>query len=177
MLSHLDHQDCHEAPPRLSPRGRLPPLRLRGPGPFGHAHSQACLGPPAAARPHDPGEPGLPSLTDTHPEPRQAVRAAGPFDNRFEIDRLAFDGHNVTGSVRITSDVSDLLELVVVAGFYDAGGQLVGEARFEHHADGDSGHQHPGPPSETEEFSIAVPAQAAGKAVSTAVGVPVLVNE
>lgn len=123
------------------------------------------------------GEPGLPSLTDTHPQPRQAVRAAGPFDNRFEIDRLAFDGHNVTGSVRITSDVSDLLELVVVAGFYDAGGQLVGEARFEHHADGDAGHQHPGPPSETEEFSIAVPAQAAGKAVSTAVGVPVLVNE
>ena len=112
-----------------------------------------------------------------HPQPGQAVRAAGPFDNRFEIDGLAFDGQKVTGSVRITSDVSDLLELVVVAGFYDAAGTLLGTARFEHHAEGDAGHGHVGPPSETEEFSITVPADATGKAVSVAVGVPVLVNE
>ncbi|GAA2202661.1 hypothetical protein [Sinomonas flava] len=123
------------------------------------------------------GEPDLPSLADAHPQPGQAVRAAGPFDNRFEIDGLAFDGQKVTGSVRITSDVSDLLELVVVAGFYDAAGTLLGTARFEHHAEGDAGHGHVGPPSETEEFSITVPADATGKAVSVAVGVPVLVNE
>lgn len=123
------------------------------------------------------GEPDLPSLAQMHPHPGQAVRATGPFDNRFEVDALAFDGRNVAGAVRITSDVSDLLELVVVAGFYDADGQLLGTARFEHHADGDAGHQHSGPPSETEEFRIPVPAEFAGKAVSAAVGVPVLVNE
>ncbi|WP_369045892.1 hypothetical protein [Sinomonas sp. P10A9] len=123
------------------------------------------------------GEPDLPSLEDTSPQPGQAVRAAGPFDNRFEIDGLVFDGKSVAGAVRITSDVSDLLELVVIAGFYDAGGQLVSTGRFEHHTDADAGHQHAGPPSEIEEFTIALPAEAAGKAVSAAVGVPVLVNE
>ncbi|MCA4133045.1 hypothetical protein [Arthrobacter sp. M4] len=122
------------------------------------------------------GEPDVPSLKDAHPQAGQAVRAAGPFDDRFQIDGLAFDGHQVKGTVRITSDVSDLLELQIVAGFYDAAGQLVGTARFEHHAD-DDGQQHAGPPEETQEFSIAVPSAAANTAVSAAVAVPVLVNE
>ncbi|GAB4098571.1 hypothetical protein [Sinomonas halotolerans] len=122
------------------------------------------------------GEPGLPSLHEAHPKPGQAIQAAGPFDDRFEIEGLAFDGKDVKGTIRITSDVSDLLELQVLAGFYDADGTLLGTARFEHHLDESEGHQHAGPPSEVEEFSIAAPA-AAGNAVSAAVGVPVLVNE
>ncbi|GHG55718.1 hypothetical protein GCM10012320_27750 [Sinomonas cellulolyticus] len=123
------------------------------------------------------GEPDLPSLKATRPQPGQAVRADGAFDDRFEIDGLAFDGEAAAGAVRITSDVSDLLELVVVAGFYDRDGKLLTTARFEHHVDGDAGHQHAGPPSESEEFRIPVPAEFAGRAESAAVGAPVLVNE
>lgn len=123
------------------------------------------------------GEPDLPSLQGLHPQPGQVVRAAGPFDDRFVVEGLTFDGHAVTGRVRVTSDVSDLLELQVLAGFYDAGGHWLGTARFEQHADGETGHQHAGPPSETQAFSVAAPADLAGTAVSAAVGVPVLVNE
>lgn len=147
------------------------------------AEPSALAAQPAAVRTELPGlsapagEPDLPSLADTRPQPGQAVRATGPFDNRFEIDGLSFDGHTVSGAIRVTTDVSDLIELQVIAGFYDAGGRLLGTARFEHHADGDAGHGHAGPPSEIQEFSIDVPSAATGAAVSAAVGVPVLVNE
>ncbi|MBC7723951.1 MAG: hypothetical protein H7146_04265, partial [Burkholderiaceae bacterium] len=87
---------------------------------------------------------------------------------------LSFDGATVSGAVRITSDVSDLLELEVVAGFYDVDGTLLGTDRFVHHL-GDEVHD--GPPVESEAFTIAVPAPLAGRVGAVAVGVPVLVNE
>jgi hypothetical protein len=122
------------------------------------------------------GEPALPSLDVLRPEPGVVVQAGGPFDERFHLVSLAFDGATVSGSVTITSDVSDLLELEVVAGFYGADGALLGTGRYVHHA---SGHEHAptGPPSESEAFQIAVPAGLPQQAVSVAVGVPVLVNE
>ncbi|SDB80605.1 hypothetical protein GA0111570_102396 [Raineyella antarctica] len=123
------------------------------------------------------GEPDVPSLAQVHPRPGQAIRAAGPFDDRFQINGLAFTDGRVSGAVRITSDVSTLLELQVVAGFYDADGKLLGTSRFEHHTDESAGDTHTGAPSESEPFSIAVPTEAAAKAVSAAVAVPILVNE
>ncbi|MFE6995224.1 hypothetical protein ACFVAE_04650 [Microbacterium sp. NPDC057659] len=121
------------------------------------------------------GEPELASLQDLHPAPGRVPLAAGPFDDRFVVRDVAFDGAVVTGELEITSDVSDVLELMVVAGFYDDGGRMLGTARFEQHADGD--HDHAGVPSETIAFRIEVPAGLRGKAVAAAIGVPVLVNE
>lgn len=124
------------------------------------------------------GEPELPGTADAAPDsPGTVGRIPGPFDDRFDYGRLTFDGQRVVGSLDITSDVSDLLELQVLAGFYDASGTLLGTARFTHHLDEGSGHQHEGPPSEHETFTIKVPRKLAGNAVSAAVGVPVLVNE
>ncbi|MGB4135621.1 MAG: hypothetical protein WA971_03590, partial [Microbacterium sp.] len=93
----------------------------------------------------------------------------------FVVHGLTFDGSAVSGTLEVTSDVSDLLELVVVAGFYDADGRMVGTARFEEHAEGE--HEHTGPPSEATSFRIEVPAGLPAAAVSAAAGVPVLVNE
>lgn len=122
------------------------------------------------------GEPTLPSLPALHPQPGALVQAHGPFDDRFTLADLAFDGSTVRGTVTITSDVSDLLELQVVAGFYAADGSLLGSGRFVRHASGDEA-AHAGPPSEHEAFQVTVPSGLAQPAVSVAVGVPVLVNE
>lgn len=141
---------------------------------------------PSAARTSLPGlkpaasEPGLPSLATLEPRPGAAVQAAGPFDDRFTLSALRFDGKAVHGTATITSDVSDILEFEALAGFYSSTGQLVGTGRFTYHLD--EGRDHPadnadGTPSELESFSIQVPASLRGKAVSAAVGVPVLVNE
>ncbi|MHA7209419.1 hypothetical protein [Arthrobacter sp. MDT1-65] len=121
------------------------------------------------------GEPELASITTARPGSGEVLHAAGPFDQRIALRNLAFDGVIVSGEVLVTSDVSELLELQVLAGFYDQQGTLLGTERFVHHAAG-SGHTHAGS-SEPEIFAIAVPEAFAGKAVSAAVGVPVLVNE
>jgi hypothetical protein len=124
-------------------------------------------------------EPELASLRTLHPAPGTVAEAAGPFDDRFEFRGLAFGADRVRGSVQVTSDVSDLLELEVVAGFYDARGRMLGIGRYVHHLDEGSAtaHDDTGPPSETEGFQIPVPAPLRGSAVSAAVGVVVLVNE
>ncbi|MDO5498573.1 MAG: hypothetical protein Q4F67_02710 [Propionibacteriaceae bacterium] len=122
------------------------------------------------------GDPDLPSLREAQPRPGEAIRVAGPFDDRFEIDDLTFDGREISGSVRVTSDVSALIDLQVVGGFYDANGQLLGVERWDHHADGED-HDHDAHVEEATDFAIPVPEAAAGAAVSAAVGVPVLVNE
>ena len=122
------------------------------------------------------GEPDLPGLHTTRPARGQVLPVPGPFDDRLVLENLAFDGTAATGAVRVTSDVSDLLELQVLAGFYDDQGALLGTASFVHHL-GSEGHNHAGPPEEREEFSIPVPAGFQARAVSASVGVPVLVNE
>lgn len=123
------------------------------------------------------GEPVLDGIEKAAPgRPGTVGRIPGPFDDRFSYGKVTFDGRQVTGSLDITSDVSDLLELQVLAGFYDASGTLLGTARFTHHLD-ESAHHDEGPPSEHETFTIKVPRKLAGKAASAAVGVPVLVNE
>lgn len=124
------------------------------------------------------GDPELPSLATLHPQAGTVVPAAGPFDDRFTLSRLRFDGKTLTGKATITSDVSDVLEFEALAGFYDGSGTLLGTARHIYHLDESAGHpEHEGPPDETQSFSIAVPANLKGKAVAAAVGVPVLVNE
>ena len=121
------------------------------------------------------GDPELESLFRVHPSPGTIVAAAGPFDDRFALEDLAWDGGSVSGAVRVTSDVSDVLDLEVLAGFYDADGVLIGNGRFVHHLTEDTAHT--GPPLERQEFTIAVPADLSGRAVAVSIGVPVLVNE
>ena len=124
------------------------------------------------------GDPELPSLATLRPKAGTVVAAAGPFDDRFTLSRLRFDGKTVSGTATITSDVSDVLEFEALAGFYDGSGALLGTARHTYHFDESAGHpEHEGPPDEGQSFSITVPADLKGKAVSAAVGVPVLVNE
>lgn len=89
---------------------------------------------------------------------------------------MAYTASGATGTIHITSDVSDLLELQIIAGFYDEQGKILGTGLYDHHLEED-GHTHAGPPNETETFTIPVPANLRGKAVSAAVGVTVLVNE
>lgn len=122
------------------------------------------------------GEPELPSMRTAAPAKGQIVQADGPFDDRFVLEDLAFNGSAATGALKVTSDVSDLLELQVLAGFYDENGALLGTDRIVHHM-GSEGHNHAGPPEEREEFTIPVPSNLQGKAVAATVGVPVLVNE
>lgn len=121
------------------------------------------------------GEPVLDGLLTASPEADTVAELAGPFDDRFEFRGLSFDGTTVTGRVVVTSDVSDLLELQVLAGFYSKDGALLGSARFTHHLEEDGSHV--GPPSEVEPFRIVVPKKFRGEAAGAAVGVPVLVNE
>jgi hypothetical protein len=121
----------------------------------------------------------LPSLRSLAPAPRTVAQAAGPFDDRFELRGLSFDGKQVRGSAQITSDVSEILELEVLAGFYDVQGRLLGTARYVHDVTEPPAncHEAAGTPAEAEPFTIAVPGRLRGTAVSAAVGVPVLVNE
>ena len=122
------------------------------------------------------GEPSLDGLTSASPAPGTVAWVKGTFDDRFTTSGLRFDGTAVHGTLTITSDVSDILELQVLAGFFDADGHYLGEGRFTHHlVEGE--HSHAGPPSEKESFTIRVPGKYAGQARAAAVGVPVLVNE
>jgi len=142
----------------------------------------ALPNPATAARTRFPGlvsatgKPTLTGLSAVKPKPGSVARVTGPFDDRFRIEKLVFDGSRVSGRVRITSDVSDILELETLAGFYGSDGRLLGTNRFVYHLVEES-QSHTGPPSEVQTFTIAVPTRLRGRAVSAAVGVPVLVNE
>lgn len=137
---------------------------------------------PAAARTSFPGltaatgEPELASIGAAHPRAGQILQASGPFDDRFVLEDATFSGSAVSGVVRVTSDVSDVLELQVLAGFYDRQGKFLGTSRFVHHLGADD-HAHAGAPQVREKFTVQVPADMAHRAVSVAIGVPVLVNE
>jgi len=125
------------------------------------------------------GPPTLESLETVAPAPGQVVQAAGPFDDRFRLSGLRFDGRTLTGTATVTSDVSEILELEAVAGFYDRDGRLLGTARDVYHLDESAGGhaEHEGTPDERHPIRITVPAPLRGQAVAAAVGIPVLVNE
>ncbi|HEY5820719.1 MAG TPA: hypothetical protein VIT20_02000 [Propionibacteriaceae bacterium] len=123
------------------------------------------------------GEPTLAGLDAAKPSPGSVVQVAGPFDERFRFVGLTLGDGRVSGTVEVTSDVSELLDLQVLAGFYDDRGRLVGTARHDYHAEGHTESDGDGPPSETHAFRIEVPTELRKTVVAAAVGVPVLVNE
>jgi hypothetical protein len=148
--------------------------------------STSDMDPMAAVRTELPGvttthgEPGLAGLRSALPRRGTVGTVPGPFDDRFDWSGLRLDGGAVRGSLTVTSDVSDLLELQVLAGYYDVRGRFLGTARWTYHLDESvhgPGHDHAGPPDEEREVVVRAPARFRGRVSSAAVGVPVLVNE
>ncbi len=123
-----------------------------------------------------PGDPMLPSLGRARPAAGTVVRAEGPFDDRLRLAGLRLEGARVTGEVTVTSDVSEILELQVLVGFYDRAGRLLGTNRYDRLEGHQDGHAGAAPPEEVR-FSVAVPRDLRDRVASAAVGVPVLVNE
>jgi hypothetical protein len=123
---------------------------------------------PGLARPTV--QPLLPSLTTTHPRPGDVVRASGPFDDRFTLTGMTLVAGTVTGTLTVTSDVSELIDLQVVVGFYDRDGALLGTGSYERHGEGAR-------PDEVVHLRVAAPPAVRDRSVAAAVGVPVLVNE
>lgn len=156
-------------------------LHIRAPSPSGPASAADDRPVSAAARTSFPGlaaaegEPDLPALHALGPGRGQVLQVPGPFDDRFELEGLAFNGSAVTGTLSTTDTTSSLLDLQVLAGFYDDNGSLLGTARFDRHLESEGPHA-----AATEGqigFTIAVPDQYRGVAVSTAVGVPAFASE
>lgn len=148
--------------------------------------STSDMDPMAAARTELPGvttargEPRLAGLRSATPRRGTVGTVPGPFDDRFDWSGLRLDDGAVRGSLTVTSDVSDLLELQVLAGFYDARGRFLGTARWTYHLDESvhgPGHDHAGPPDEKRWVVVSAPARFRGRVSSAAMGVPVLVNE
>ena len=98
------------------------------------------------------------------------VRTAGPFDQRFQLSSFHLERGAVTGTLAVTSDVSELIDLQVMVGFYDRRGSLLGTASYDKHGEGSR-------PDEVVHFRVTAPTAARGDAAAAAVGVPVLVNE
>ena len=161
----------------LALTGFLVTAAQQPPGPADAGHGPAA----AAARTSFPGlppaasEPDLPGLHAPGPGKGKALQGPGPFDDRFVLEGLVFDGSAVSGTVRATGATSELLDLQVLAGFYDDKGSLLGTARFDHHLGTEE--PHADAPAEHTEFTISVPMEYQDAAVSAAVGVPVFVTE
>lgn len=103
------------------------------------------------------------------------VRSSGPFDDRFVLADLRLREGAVTGALRVTTDVSDVLVLEVHAAFYDEAGTLLGTAaqvRQDEEGDGSTG-----PPDESLDVLVEPLKPWAGRVASARVWVPVLVNE
>lgn len=141
-----------------------------------------------------PTEPGLSAVDQRDPElqpgvppsaaPRLTAPPAagtvdlrpGPFTDRVRIDGLRLvpgTAPVVTGRLSVTTDVSDLISLELVADFYDRTGRLVGSTRTAY---GDAERPHIEGEDESVAFRLAAPA-GAGTAVFAVLSIPSLVNE
>ena len=148
----------------------------------GAATSRPIGTPASAARTALPGltpatgEPTLPGFDTARPAVGTIARVSGPFDDRYSWSELRLGAGRLSGVLTVTSDVSDLLELEVVVGFYDAHGALLGLRRaVRHHTmheDTESG-----VPEESQRVVVDAPHRFRRLAVAAAIGVPVLVNE
>lgn len=140
---------------------------------------------PVLPSPAEPGPSRTPPSVLTAPPAAGAVEIeAGAFTDRLEITDLALlaDGPAVTGLVRNTVDISELIVLELRADFYDADGRYLGSGTatyadeeftdtgatpIEHDAAGADG-----------SFAIAVPSETPLTGAASAIlTVPQLVNE
>lgn len=122
------------------------------------------------------GDPELAGIRDLAPAPRTVGRLTGPFDDRFTVQGVRFDGTALRGRLTITSDVSEILALQVLGGFYDAKGAYLGEARWNF-VPPEEGHHEEGHPEESVAFVVTVPKALRTQAAAASYGVTNLVNE
>lgn len=122
------------------------------------------------------GDPELPGLRELSPAPDSVGRLVGPFDDRFTTQGVRFDGRALRGRLTVTSDVSEILALQVLGGFYDARGAYLGEARWDF-VPPEEGHHEEGHPEESVSFVVPVPAALRTRVASASYGVTNLVNE
>lgn len=111
------------------------------------------------------------ALSELRPTAGQVDRVVGPFDDRISMTGVVLRHGVVSGTLTVTSDVSEVIELQVLVGFYDAGGNYLGKATYEKHG------ENAGDVNERLPFRVVAPAHLADAVSSAAVGVPVLVNE
>ena len=117
----------------------------------------------------------LPAPTGQPPAAGTVDRGPGPFDDRFTLTGLTLENGAVTGSLDITSDVSEIIVLEVHAAFYDAAGALLGTQVQVHQPD--HGNTATAVPDESVPVSVLAAAAYRSKVSAARVTVPVLVNE
>ena len=124
-----------------------------------------------------------PPVLASPPASGSAVVEPGPFTDRLAVTGLRVepgDHPRLTGRLEVTTDVSELMVLEIVADFYDERGHLVGSA-----AQAVRGHSIGGAPHVDEEghgrevvaIDVAAEAPFPRRAVAAVVTVPQLVNE
>ena len=100
----------------------------------------------------------------------------GPFDDRFNLADLRLSAGVVTSKLRVTSDVSEIINFEITASFYDVQGQLLGTASQEI-AEGDGSKGDPTAENGGVELRLAANPSYLAQVASAQVRVPVMVNE
>lgn len=121
---------------------------------------------------------GAPARLAVVPAAGTVTRAVGPFDDRLTLTGTALRSGSVRTAVSVTSDVSEVSEVIVLeaqSDFYDSAGALLGSVRATHEDDHGAGEPHAAV-EEIELVMAAAPAWAA-RVHSAVLSVPVLVNE
>lgn len=184
------------APARRTPRavaGVLAVAVLAGSGVYGvlalapgeSDSSSAVEALPVPTYPAPPPPPAAAAVRELPvvPPPGTVAVLAGPFTDRVRFDglrlRVTEGGSRVSGSLVVTSDVSDLIVAEVVVAFYDERGRLLdaGTAVLrDEHAGGEGPGSAP-PTTRTEGEPHPFQVRGPRGVASATVGLPTLVNE
>jgi hypothetical protein len=153
------------------------------PGATERRTGQALPTPSYPAPPAAPGQQVARRLSAV-PPPNSVRVVPGAFTDRVRFDRLrlvqARGASAVTGTMTVTSDVSEIIVAEVVVGFYDGRGSLLGTQtvaieEFEH--DHGGGHAVEPPVTKIEGEPQRLSVRGPRGAVSATVSLPTLVNE
>lgn len=111
----------------------------------------------------------------SRPVPGQVIVENGPFTDRVEISELTLSRGSaaVTGRLRVTTDVSDLLLVELRCTFYDERGAVLGTGSFQYSESHEAHEEHGA--DEQVEFRVQLEPQV--QVSSAVLSVPVLVNE
>ena len=100
----------------------------------------------------------------------------GPFDDRFTLADLRLSAGVVTSTLKVTSDVSEIINFELTASFYDAAGLLLGTTT-QQLTEGDGSAGKPAAENAGVEFRLAADPSYLARVVSAQLRVPVMVNE
>ena len=103
-------------------------------------------------------------------------KVTGPFDDRFTLADLRLSAGVVTSNLRVTSDVSEIINFEVTASFYDERGLLLG-TDTQQLTEGDGSAGKPAAENGGVELRLAANPSYLAQVASAQVRVPVMVNE